>query len=182
MGRKTVLFRCHSCGHCCTDVVCLPTPWDVIRIAKNTGESPCVFLEFLGPDDISGVNKKDPTWLMCGKQRYLMALKRGRRGCHFLNKKTRFCRIYEHRPLLCRLYPFKLQETQSGAFKGFTLHKDVGCPRQRGGVVETKPLYKLYRQDCGHQVDYEDLVRVFNNREYPGKKSSDFIQMFIEVR
>jgi hypothetical protein len=61
------------------------------------------------------------------------------------------------------------------------LHKDVGCPKNRDGEVPTKPLYKLYRQDCGNQVDYEDLVRVFNRRDYPGKKPSDFIRMFIEV-
>ena len=181
MGRDIVRFKCHSCGHCCTDVVCLPTPWDVIRIVKNTGESPYRFLEFLGPDEVSDVDDNDPTWLECGKKRYLMALKRGKRGCYFLNKKTGFCKIYEHRPLLCRLYPFKLQETKSGEFKGFTLHKDVGCPRNRDGEVPTKPLYKLYRQDCGNQVDYEDLVRVFNKRDYPGKKPSDFIRMFIEV-
>ena len=182
MGRDTVRFRCHSCGHCCTDVVCLPTPWDVIRIVKNTGESPYEFLEFLDPDEISEVDDSDPTWLKCGGHRYLMALKRGPHGCYFLDKETRFCAIYEHRPILCRLYPFKLQETRDGKFKGFTLHSDVGCPRHRDGEVVTKPLFTLYRQDCGNQRDYDDLVRVFNRRKYPGKQPSDFIGMFIEVK
>lgn len=162
--------------------MCLPTPWDVIRIVKNTGESPYRFLEFLEEDEITEVDDNDPTWLVCGKKRYMMALKRSKGGCYFLNKKTGFCKIYEHRPILCRLYPFKLQETRSGKFKGFTLHKDVGCPRHRDGEVETKPLYKLYRQDCGNQVDYEDLVKVFNKRAYPGKKPTDFIELFIEVK
>ncbi|MEA3364868.1 MAG: YkgJ family cysteine cluster protein [Candidatus Hydrogenedentes bacterium] len=181
MGHNIVRFRCHHSGHCCRDVVCLPTPWDVIRIVKNTGISPYKFLEFLQEGEITEVEDNDPTWLVCGEKRYIMALKRTKRGCYFLNKKTGLCTIYEHRPLLCRLYPFKLQETKNGKFKGFTLHKDVGCPRYRDGKVETKYLYKLYRQDCGNQRDYEELVKVFNKRAYSGKTPSDFIEMFIEV-
>jgi len=34
MGRHTVNFTCHSTGHCCKDVICLPTPWDVICITR----------------------------------------------------------------------------------------------------------------------------------------------------
>ena len=63
MGRDTVNFKCHHCSHCCRDVVCLPTPWDVLRIAMETGENPHEFLEFLTPEEIEGVNKNDPTWL-----------------------------------------------------------------------------------------------------------------------
>ncbi len=180
MGRDIVHFKCHHCNHCCTEVVCLPTPWDVVRIVKQTGADPYEFLEFLAPDEIGEVAKSDPTWLNCNGNRFIMALRRDERGCHFLDKRTRYCSIYEARPILCRLYPFKLQETRKGKFKGFTLHSDVGCPRHRDGEVPTKPLYDLYVDDSEHQEDYDDLVEVFNLDQYPGKRPEDFIEMFVK--
>jgi Fe-S-cluster containining protein len=180
MGKEVVRFKCHHCNHCCTDVVCLPTPWDVIRIVRGTGLRPHQFLEFLTPVDITGVSPSDPTWLKCNGQRYIMALQRTpEEGCHFLDRTTRMCSIYEHRPILCRLYPFKLQETRSGEFRGFTLHGDVDCPRHRDGEVPTRPLYEMYLEDSKHQEDYQDLVRVFNQRRDRNKKPQDFIKLFI---
>lgn len=178
MGKLKVRFRCVHCGHCCTDVVCLPTPWDVIQIVKATGEDPRDFLEFLTPEEISEVDADDPTWLECGDERRIMALRRGHKGCFFLDKKTKHCRIYEHRPILCRLYPFKLRETKSGKFDGFSLHKDVDCPRKRDGIVEAKPLYACYKEDCKHQEDYESLVEVFNR--YEQDDPEDFLRLFIK--
>ena len=76
MGLHQVNFKCHHCDHCCRDVVCLPTPWDVLRIAMNTGQDPHDFLEWLTPEEIQGVDKGDATWLKIGGEKYIMALKR----------------------------------------------------------------------------------------------------------
>ena len=179
MGRVKIEFKCRHCGHCCTDVVCLPTPWDVIRIVRETGEDPHEFLEFLDPDEISGVAKNDPTWLEMNGKRFIMALRRGKRGCYFLKKNSKKCSIYEARPILCRLYPFKLQETRFGKFKGFSLHKDVGCPKHRDGSAETAALYRRYLEDDKHQEDYRDLVEVFNKKEHKNKEPEYFITMFV---
>ncbi len=181
MGKKHVRFQCHSCIHCCTDVVCLPTPWDVVRIVRETGAAPHKFLEFIRPDEISEVEEDDPTWLEVNEDRFLMALRRGKKGCHFLNKKTKKCKIYESRPLLCRLYPFSLHQHEDGSFKKFTLHKDVGCPKNRDGKMPTGPLWALCEEDEKHQTDYNDLVAVFNERDYEGKEPEDFVGMFVET-
>ena len=85
MGRHNVQFACHHCGHCCTEVICLPTPWDVIRIVKNTGKLPLEFLEFIQPDDIEGVAKNEATWLALGKAKFMMAIKRELKGCLLLD-------------------------------------------------------------------------------------------------
>jgi len=182
MGKSFVKFRCHHCGHCCTDVVCLPTPWDVVRIVRETGANPYDFLEFIRPGEITEVEDDDPTWLDVDGERFLMALKRGKKGCHFLDKKTRHCTIYDARPILCRLYPFKLLEDAEERFEGFSLHDDVGCPRNRDGRVPTGPLHELYLDDATHQRDYADLVAVFSRRCYAGKQASDFISMFVVYR
>jgi Fe-S-cluster containining protein len=181
MGRLVVNFKCHHTGHCCTEVVCLPTPWDVIRIVRETRQAPEAFLEFITPEEITGVAKNDPAWLRVDGEKYMMALRRHGERCHFLDKKTRFCTIYEHRPILCRLYPFKLMETRDGELKGFCLHSDVGCPRHRDGAVDTKPLYDLYLDDRSHHEDYNALVEVFNRKEYAGKRPEDFVEMFVAV-
>lgn len=183
MGHFYVCFACHHCNHCCTEVVCLPTPWDVVQIVKYTGRNPRTFLEFLTPDEIEGVAKNDPTWLQVNGEKYIMALKRDTvNGCFFLDRKTRHCTIYPARPLLCRLYPFRLHETRDGRFKAFSLHDDVGCPRFRDAKVPTQPLYEIFVQDREHQYDYHELVRAFNAKAYRGKKPEDFIDMFVEVR
>ncbi len=182
MGKRFVYFKCHGCGHCCTDVVCLPTPWDVVRIAKETATDPKKFLEFVTPEELEGVAKSDPTWLEVDGERYMMALRRGPRGCHFLDKRTLRCKIYESRPLLCRLYPFQVHETRDGEYKNFSLHKDVGCPKNRDGVHLTEPLYEMYQLDCEHQQTYDGLVEAFNNKDYPGKKPSDFVGAFLKIR
>ncbi len=182
MGEKHVRFRCHHSGHCCRDVICLPTPWDVIRIARETGADPRKFLEFIREGEIREVEDDDPTWIVVGGYRYLMALKRGRKGCRFLDKKSLKCKIYASRPLLCRLYPFKAQETRQGKVKGFTLHKDVGCPRHRDGKVDVAPLKKLFKQDQKHQQDYADLVAVFNRNKDHRTKPKDFLETFLEFQ
>lgn len=179
MGKDTINFKCHSCAHCCTDVVCLPTPWDVRRITKMTKRDPEDFIEFLEPDEIQDVEMDDPTWLDVDGKKFIMSLKRDETvGCEFLDKKTKFCTIYEARPLLCRLYPFELLQDDDDNFLGFQLHKDVGCPKHTDGEHQIGPLYDLAMQDELNQEDYCELVDIFNSKEYPDKGPWDFITMF----
>ncbi len=179
MGTKTVRFKCHRSLHCCIDVIALPTPWDAICIIKATGLKPLEFLEFITPDQISEVEEDDPTWLRCNGQRYVMALQRKPEyGCCFLDRDARGCAIYEDRPILCRLFPFKLQETRDGQFRGFTVHKDVCCPVNQNGVFDTAPLHALYLEDTKHHDDYATMVKVFNRRAEPNTRPEDFIRMF----
>ena len=179
MGMDTIRFKCHHCSHCCTEVVCLPSPWDVRRIMKMTGADTEDFIEFLTPEEIEDVDLDDPTWLKIKGELYIMALKRHEtEGCHFLDKQTKYCTIYEARPLLCRLYPFEMLESKKGKFKGFRLHKDVGCPKNTDDVYQVAPLYDLAMQDELNQEDYAELVEVFNGKKYKGKEPWDFVTMF----
>jgi len=179
MPSDSLSFKCHHCNHCCTDVICLPSPWDVRRIMRMTGQDPFDFLEFLTPEEIEDVDADDPTWLELNGEKYMMALKRDEvLGCHFLNRDTKLCSIYEARPLLCRLYPFKVEEDDAGTYQGFTLHEDVGCPKHADGAVALKPLYDLYVQDSINGEDYYELVEFFNAQNYPGKEIEDFVVMF----
>ncbi|HOQ32494.1 MAG TPA: YkgJ family cysteine cluster protein [Candidatus Hydrogenedens sp.] len=181
MGKKFVRFRCHHCGHCCTDVICCPTPYDICRIVQATHIPPKKFLSFIEPEEIQGVNKSDPTWLKIGNKKYLMTLKRTKKGCFFRDSKKGICKIYEHRPLLCRLFPFKLRQTRTGKVHSFSLHKDVGCPKHRDGIVYTDYLAKIWEEEQKHQEDYQDLVAFFNNPNKKGKKPFDFVDLFVVI-
>ena len=176
MGKLTVRFKCQSCGYCCTEVICLPTPADVARISKETGEDPHDFLEFLTTDEVGEVDDSDPTWLECDDERYIMALKRIKKGCYFIDEHEKTCSIYESRPILCCMYPFKLHETRNGDFKAFSLHKDIECPKKRDDVFKTGALYELYQKDRDYQDDYDLLVEVFNNENH--SDPTEFIAMF----
>jgi Fe-S-cluster containining protein len=161
--------------------VALPTPADVIRVADHTGIHPYEFLEFLTAEEIDEVEADDSTWLECDDDRYIMALKRDdETGCTFLDKKTKFCSIYEARPMLCRLYPFNVKEDKDGEVKGFTLHEDVGCPRHRDGKVPVAGLKAIYEDDAENEMDYDELVEVFNKKKYFGKKPRHFLRLFFE--
>ncbi len=48
--------------------------------------------------------------------------------------------------------------------------------------MDAQALYAIYQEDHLNQQDYQDLVEYFNQKEYPGKKPEDFIEVFIEVR
>ncbi|MCX8063772.1 MAG: YkgJ family cysteine cluster protein [Candidatus Hydrogenedentes bacterium] len=180
MGKKFVYFRCHHCGYCCTDVVCCPTPYDVIQIVKATKLHPKKFITFFKEGEIAGIYKSDPTWLKIGKERYMMALKRTRKGCYFRDPVRKVCRIYEHRPLLCRLFPFKLHQKRSGEVSSFSLHKDVGCPKNRDGVVKVDELTKLWELERENQEDYKNLVAYFNSKKEE-RRPFDFVELFVVV-
>ncbi len=181
MGKRIVRFCCHHCGHCCTDVICCPTPFDVCQIVKGTHLHPKKFLTFIEPQDIEGVNKSDPTWLKMDGKKYMMALKRTSKGCFFRDRRKGNCKIYEHRPLLCRLFPFKLRQSRTGKVHSFSLHKDVGCPKHRDGIVYTDHLAKIWEEDLKHQEDYQDLVAFFNSQTQKERKPFDFIDLFVVI-
>jgi len=181
MGKKTVRFKCHHCGYCCTDVICCPTPYDVTNIVKGTNLLPKEFLEFITPDEIEGINKSDPTWLKINGNKYLMTIKRTKNGCFFRDKQKGICKIYSHRPFLCRLFPFKVRETKTGKVHSFSLHKDIECPKHRDGSARVKELAEILEEEQKHQEDYQDLVEFFNNQPQNNKKPLDFVNLFVVI-
>jgi len=107
---KDVHFECQRCARCCGDAphrsrVIYLLEREVQEISRTTGLNP---LEFASP--ISGI----------GKFKYKMKKRGG--VCVFL--KNGACTIYEHRPLVCRLYPFFVRKTRAGI--AFEIHDD--CP------------------------------------------------------
>ncbi|NYT01963.1 MAG: YkgJ family cysteine cluster protein [Methanosarcinales archaeon] len=94
-------FRCTQCGRCCRgeELSVLAFPGEVRGIMAHTGQS---WLEVAEPPLLG-------EWDRMGNFHTLeWRLQKTPEGdCQFYH---RGCKIYDHRPLLCRTYPFYLEE------------------------------------------------------------------------
>jgi len=96
-------MECNRCGACCTQFAVCVTPFDIIRISEATGKKPEEFVDLV--DDVEGSReRKEPTVSINGENSLLVLKVKKDDVCIFYNGK---CSIYEHRPFLCRTYPFK---------------------------------------------------------------------------
>jgi Fe-S-cluster containining protein len=111
---KETGFRCKRCGWCCcpdpefiTDIMGIQRPsnaisvfpGDVRNIVEATGLE---WLDVVEPDiysGIRGVNIWAIGWILTRK---------ADGSCTFFDVESKSCTIYEHRPLICRCYPFFL--------------------------------------------------------------------------
>jgi len=93
-----VRMKCKRCGRCCTETEMELLPVDIDRIVA-LGYSPTDFVKIDG----------DIVRLKCvGKY------------CVFYDPVRRQCRIYEHRPIGCRLYPLQYSDGE--------IYVDPECP------------------------------------------------------
>lgn len=107
-------FECRRCGWCCrenfhiriTKDIFRPSnaisifPGDIARIMKLTGMAQ---KEIAAPDIYSCIKDKNELWIIG------WILRRKDNGeCIFLTNGE--CSIYSHRPMICRCYPFFLEE------------------------------------------------------------------------
>jgi len=101
---------CNNCGICCLETEMLLSTKDIERLIKKGYN-----IEFFARYDEDG---------------YIML--RNRNGhCVFYDVKKRKCKIYDNRPLGCRLYPIIFDES-----KGVIVHKL--CPLYRSWTKDEK--------------------------------------------
>jgi Fe-S-cluster containining protein len=98
-----VLFRCENCGECCRgEGYALVDEADVQEIARTLGIRPNQARDrFTDPDP--------------GKNRGCRILKsRGpERSCCLLDQQAKRCKIYNHRPRICRAFPMISADTET---------------------------------------------------------------------
>jgi Fe-S-cluster containining protein len=127
-----VCFQCSGCGLCCGDTAQKNRHILLLKAeAKDISEQTCLAIEqFAEP--------------IKGKEPYIYEMKKPTSGKCFFLKNNR-CTNYEHRPLICRFYPFELKPAQdkNGHIFDFTLE----CPAIGEGKTLTQQdfmeLFKL---------------------------------------
>ena len=128
---KGLKFTCIKCGLCCGDI---KTKKRHIMLLKHEAEL------------ISSVTSQATDAFAvkaCGKMPYVFEMKKTKAGqCFFL--KNCECTIYAYRPIVCRFYPFSLEQIGK---TGYRFLQTQECP----GVGKGKELSGNY---------FEGLLRV----------------------
>ncbi|MEM4634099.1 MAG: YkgJ family cysteine cluster protein [Candidatus Anstonellaceae archaeon] len=119
---SAIVNSCRFCtAKCCRGLAVVLTVPEAKRMVQGTGLAPEEFLEFS-----SSINSKEtphyPFLVKSGNKvfEYFLILKRrNKKECIFLEKDMR-CKVYPHRPAVCKLYPFELD--------GKAVKKGALCP------------------------------------------------------
>ncbi len=82
---ESVLSKCR-CGFCCERLILEASLRDGLREPRIAAE--CELLRDIGPEPIG----------------YLLNDRTNGNACHFFDRETRLCTIYDTRPLMCRLF------------------------------------------------------------------------------
>lgn len=107
---------CLNCGRCCTSFGVCISEQDVKLICDKTGFSEDFFVQYV-PNYESRERKEKPVLINGKKMLRILKWKsnpdvylKNKHVCIFYNEKEKICNIHSFRPLLCRTYPFKLNE------------------------------------------------------------------------
>lgn len=156
---KATGFSCRMCGQCCTcvsdnsNLVMVNAP-EIRRIMEGTGLSWDEIAEPY-PETLTGTNGEKYTFAWC--------LKRTKDQCRFLDEDLR-CRIYKFRPLICRTYPFMLDNSELLVFEcpgtGSAIDDDE-AGRIAGDLIERARF---------EQEEFEKISDIFSSAGLSGDK------------
>lgn len=170
---KVKRFACHRCVRCCTKVRAQPTRTDIWRIIKATGMSPTEFLSPLVSGELD-TDRDDEDWVKLGEEWVQFSLRHVNGRCIFL-KKTRgamypHCSIYEHRPTLCRSFPFAaVCKKGTKVIHDVKLRKGTPCPQHKDGQIPKDAAILLALKEEEENDDHYRTIRVFNAQRTPSQ-------------
>ncbi|MEM4348760.1 MAG: YkgJ family cysteine cluster protein [Candidatus Anstonellaceae archaeon] len=152
--------ECRFCtARCCRGLAVVLTIPEAKRMVKNIGLKAEEFLEFS-----CNINSKEtphyPLLVRQGGKIYeyfLILRRRNKKECIFLQKDMR-CQIYQHRPAVCRLYPFELdgKSIKKGALcpVKFQLNKEIidAAVQLKEDLLEHGKLARKWTFEFGNSV------------------------------
>ncbi|MEM3696736.1 MAG: YkgJ family cysteine cluster protein [Candidatus Bathyarchaeia archaeon] len=129
---KNIRFKCERCALCCGNTKekvrhILLLEVEVERIAKKTSKNIGEFAEKIE-----------------GAKPYVYLMRKTAEGkCVFL--KDNLCSIYRIRPLICKFYPFQLENAKNGKFK-FTYTTE--CPNIGKGPKLKRSFFEKFLKEA----------------------------------
>ena len=182
-----IKWRCTLCGECCKQYVPLVIPEDVLLIEESLRRPMSSFITFYRPDDFAAPLSEDyQTQLFQTKHgKLVMGLNRvelpsGEAGCIFV--KENVCSIHAFKPLVCRQYPFRPQD--SGNPQGPFRLVDDPCfgKHATDEVVEEAPVRHNYLVFHEKQDQFLAQIRTWNDDPASADKDiADFLT-FVGLR
>lgn len=151
---------CDKCnGVCCKSFVLFVTAHDAARVAKALQVDPLSFLDAYP----AKVDSRFPTFKIDGKD-YLLGLdsKHGvMEECVFLMalNTTYRCGIHKHRPMVCRTYPFRLNNGE------LDFVEEMVCPKQWWPEGKERMGYiKNIEQFAKELEEYREITERWNKK------------------
>jgi Fe-S-cluster containining protein len=169
--RSLLHFRCTGCATCCTETVVPVTDQDVARIMKATKQEAGEVVRFFFPDDVKG-ERRSPAWIKLRQGKRFMGLRKTRGHCRYLEEGR--CRIYPHRPVTCRLYPFNIFFDDDGEVESLEINDAVKCQYALGGNVSLEEIKALYYRDEEQDAAYFAKVKEWN-AVHPKGTANEFL-------
>ena len=163
--RELLNFRCTGCATCCTETVVPVTDRDVTRIMKATDQQARDIVRFFFPDDVKG-ERRAPSWIKLRQGKRFMGLRKVHGHCQYLE--DGLCRIYAHRPVTCRLYPFNVIFDEDEDVAGLEINGAVKCQYALDGEVSLEEIKTLYLQDDEQDDAYFVKMKKWNARQSKG--------------
>jgi Fe-S-cluster containining protein len=173
ISQRAFTFRCTGCGNCCRDTFITCTDADVRRLVEGTGSAVRDIVRFATRDEVE-FDKRHPYWVRFGREKRVMVLRRRGRSCGFLDADDR-CRVYAHRPLVCREHPFETSLSTTGGLWGFRLARVPDCRHEWDGDVSRRDVLSLARLHDRESDAYATKVRDWNHTFRGAGRPADFL-------
>ncbi len=166
----TLKFRCAACGTCCRLWVPV-TASDVRRLAAGTDLGADKIVQFVGVSLFEGdqEDRDDLASVKLGVNgtRKVMCLRESAGGCRFLTPRS--CLAYEHRPLVCREFPFDTElDDEDEKIKKIDMNDACDCARTTDGEITKKLLLDIAQRISREDEEYEAEVDRWNRRPKSG--------------
>jgi Fe-S-cluster containining protein len=128
---KNIRFECQRCGRCCGDT---PERERMVLMLKREVDQISVITN-LKPEEFSTP--------VSGAWPYIFTMRKQNAKCTFL--KDAVCQIYKHRPLLCRFFPFRLEQLGEDSFE---FNSSEECPGIGIGNILDEEIFMLMLIDA----------------------------------
>ena len=162
-GETFLKFRCTGCGNCCKDPLLPLTDQDVLRIQERVGDQPSEFVRWV---DKQGIDMDDEpeAFVKLRQGKRVMVMRQGRGGCHYLGEDNR-CRIYAHRPLGCRVFPFDPNYTKQGKLRRLRLIQATDCQYELDGQNDPDAIQALHGRHERSTAAYQERIATWNQEQ-----------------
>jgi len=166
---------CRKCmaGCCRKYSVCL-TGYDIARLAKATDNLDWIDSIYAG-DTNPEIARSFSLYENRGVGKYLLCLRMtDGDNCVFLGKDN-LCKVYETRPMICRIYPFNQRISKKLEYK-----ENIRCPMEwKFHGEEAEEFLKNIEQNKKELEEYGRLCNEWNPALTPEKTLADFIKFIL---
>jgi Fe-S-cluster containining protein len=154
-GAEHLHFACNGCGDCCRRLRVALTHRDLERLTRAMQAPAASLVAWLAPNEVDPNEERASFVLLPGGPR-LMVLAQDSGACRLLDHEAR-CRVYEARPLDCRLYPFVFERDSEERATRLLPFDPAGCGDRR---EQAESLAELDRADAARWSELEEYQRL----------------------